>query len=247
MIRAVVIDDEKRSCEFLINLIEKYCDGIQVIGSADDISGGIDTIKRLLPDLVFLDIRLKTGTSFDILEQLDLDDLFIVFTTAYDEYALRAFKFNAVDYLLKPIDLAELKMSIARVQKQIDKHKQFVNQGVRQLLSFNRHDPTITIASDQSIEFLRVFDIIRLESDGGYTTFHMNSGKSVLSSKHLKIYDEMLQEYNFFRSHQSHLVNIKHVIKYDKTEGGSLILSDSSVVPISRRKKDLFLQLKRGS
>ncbi len=244
MIRTVIVDDEQRSRKFLFNLLTRYCKDIEIVGQAEDISGGVRVVRDTLPDLLFLDIQLREGTSFEILNQLADMDFFVIFTTAYDEYAIKAFRFNAIDYLLKPIDLSELKTSVARVRERWKNDRGHQTPALQNLLAFNAHDPSITVTSEDSIDFLRVFEIIRLESSGGYTTFFMKDGRKIMASKHLKIYDDILREYGFFRSHQSHLVNMQFVIRMDKQDA-TLQLKDGSSVPLSRRKKDQFLQLRK--
>jgi two-component system LytT family response regulator len=244
MIRTIIVDDELRSRHTLANLINKYCEGIDIIGEAEDIEGAISSIQEKKPQLLFLDIRLREGTSFEILRRLTPNNYSIIFTTAYDEYAIKAFKFNAMDYLLKPIDLEELKSAVKKAKNHIQSYHRKENIKVNHLLSFNSNDPTLTVTTEQSIEFLRVFDIMRLESEGSYTRIYMNNGEAILASKHLKVFEDILAEYQFFRSHNSHLVNLQKVVRLHKTDGMILELNDGSKVPLSRRKKESFLKMK---
>ncbi|MDX1477871.1 MAG: LytTR family DNA-binding domain-containing protein, partial [Saprospiraceae bacterium] len=215
MIKALVIDDEKKSRESLAKLIETFCTGIKVTGDADGVATGVTKILEEQPDLVFLDIRMRDGTGFDLLQKLPRIDFQLIFVTAYDEFALRAFKFNAVDYLLKPIDVEELEASVERARAKIRSRTHRLTADVlANLTGFNAREPRITIATDDTIEFVLVRDIIRLVSDGGYTEFHTVGGRKLIASRHLKVYDDLLEEYAFIRVHHSHLININHIERF---------------------------------
>ncbi|MBT8252840.1 MAG: response regulator transcription factor, partial [Bacteroidia bacterium] len=210
-IRAIIVDDEMRSRRSLRNLLEKYVQKVTIIGEAENIDNAIPLIDKTKPNLLFLDIQLKHGTSFEILRKIKHKDYFVIFITAFDEYAIKAFKFSAIDYLLKPVSLEELIDAVNKVDRIERPIKEFNSKKINNLLSFNRLDPTITIHTDHSVEFLRIFDILRLQADGSYTTFYLNNTKPILSSKHLKYYESILEDYNFYRIHQSHLINMSHI------------------------------------
>jgi two-component system LytT family response regulator len=244
MLRTIIIDDEDRSRKSLETLLEKYCSGVNVIDTADGVETGKNSIRENDPDLVMLDIRMQDGTGFDLLKSLQKTRFHLIFTTAYDEYAIKAFKFNAIDYLLKPIDVEELEAAIIRVQEKMQKptEQQTADIQIRNLLNFNRKAPKITVSTEHTFEFLSVPDIIRLEADGAYTHFILKGDRKVISSKNLKYYDEMMEEYNFLRIHNSHTVNLRFVLRYLKREGGYVELENGDKIPVSRRRKEVFLQ-----
>lgn len=243
MLRAVIIDDERRSRESLKALIEKYCDGIDVVGLADDVQNGIRTIEEMEPDAVFLDIKLKSGTGFDVIEGLETTDFQVIFTTAYDKFAVKAFKFNALDYLMKPIDVDELVGAVEKAnttRKELDSGQ--LEGLLQNIVRFNLKDPTITISTETSYEFLRVLEIERIDAKGSYSSIKMKSGKQYVTSKILKEYEALLGEYNFLRIHHSHLINLNEVERYIKTGGGYIIMRSGAKIPVSRRRKDAFLK-----
>ncbi len=241
-IRAIIVDDEMRSRSSLRNLLEKYVQQVEILGEADGIEDAIKLIDQFKPNLLFLDIQLKQGTSFEILRKIKHKNYFVIFITAYDEYAIKAFKFSAIDYLLKPISLEELIDAVSKVERLDRPIEKITTQKINNLLSFNRLDPTITIHTDHSVEFVRIFDILRLEADGSYTTLFINNAKPLLTSKHLKYYESILDDYNFYRIHQSHLINKMHIKRFNKSDGGYVELIDGSRLPVSRRKKEDFLK-----
>ena len=245
MLRTVIIDDEEKSRQSLKRWLLKYCSGVGVVGVADGVASGIECIKEHKPDLVMLDIRMQDGTGFDLLKEIGPLTFQLIFTTAYDEYAVKAFKFSAVDYLLKPIDIEELEAAIDRVKTNIKKqeNKYDLQSIVKNLLEFNNTDPRITISTDSTLEILRANNIIRLEADGSYTLFLMSDGRKILSSKSLKYYEELMEEYLFLRVHKSHIVNLSYVMRFLKSDGGSVELRNGDKVPISRRRRDAFMEI----
>ncbi|WP_417363806.1 LytR/AlgR family response regulator transcription factor [Galbibacter sp.] len=243
MITALIIDDEKGSRKSLANLINKYCEDVQLIGKADGVESGITIVKKLRPELIFLDIRMRDGTGFQLLERLNERTFQVVFTTAYDEYAIRAFRFSAIDYLLKPINLEELQ---AAVSKAIINSKSLSQSELKpiidRLLKFNHEDPTITVSTESSVEFIKVSDIVHLEASSSYTTLYMRSGLKVLSSKTLRVFEDLLSDFYFFRCHQSHLVSLPDVVRFLRRDGGQLEMKDGTLIPLSRRRHELFFK-----
>lgn len=249
-IKAVVIDDERRSREALASLLEKYCPAIEIVGFADSVDTGVTTIRVLEPNLVFLDIEMPFGSGFDLLEKIGEYSFEVVFTTAYDQYALRAFKFSAVDYLLKPIDRDELIEAVARVEKRVTQKQGTVtktaNENLEVLLhnmrNTNSHTNKIALPTSDGIVFVQVNEIVRCESERNYTNFYMNNGEKVLITRTLKEFEMMLIDFNFFRVHHSHLVNLAYIKKYVRSDGGYLLMMDDSTVQISRKYKETLLQ-----
>tara|TARA_Y100001933_G_scaffold187753_2_gene186791 strand:+ start:21793 stop:22542 length:750 start_codon:yes stop_codon:yes gene_type:complete len=245
-ITTFIVDDEARSRSALTNLLGKYCKSLKIVGEADNITEAVNKIERLRPNLLFLDIRLKEGTSFEILRQLTYNDYMVVFTTAYDDYAIKAFKFSAIDYLLKPIDVEELISAVNKVERFSHNNSRISNALINQLLTFNLNDPNIAVPMEQSVEFVRIKKILSLKSEGPYTEIYLKDGSKIVSSKHLGHYQQVLNDFGFFRTHHSHLVNLGSVKRYIKQDGGYLELIDGSTVPISRRRKEQFTLLFKG-
>jgi two-component system, LytTR family, response regulator len=245
MLNVVIIEDEAHGQETLKNLLKDYCENIEIAGIAGSVKEGIKAIEAIKPDLIFLDIELHTGTGFEILENVNRYDFEVIFTTAYENYAIKAIKFSAIDYLLKPIDITELREAVDKVRKRreqsLDNHK--LLNFLKNLQGQNDSQKIITLATSEGMEFIPVADIIKLEANGSYTTFYLKQGRSLLVSKNLKEYENLLSEHGFFRVHHSCMINLNQVERYVKSEGGSIILKDGSQADISQKKKEKFLEL----
>jgi len=240
-LKTVIIDDESKARETIIDMLALYCPELEVIGEAHDVLSGIQLIKSKKPELVFLDIKMPDGTGFDLLNRIDNKDFSLIFLTAFDEYAVKAFKFSAIDYLLKPLDPDELITAVDRVKSYRENDKDDLSVLLDNLKSIKKDSKKIVLKTTESIFLINIADIIRCESSGNYTKFYLTNQKPVLVSHTLKEYDDILSEYNFFRTHQSHLVNLNHVVRLDKADGGVLIMSEKQHVPIATRKKDALI------
>jgi two-component system LytT family response regulator len=243
MINAVIIEDEKKSMEVLHALVSANCPDVNIVGSADSVSSGVDLIKKATPKLIFLDIEMADGSGFDLLERVGSNNYDVIFTTASDAHALKAIKFSAIDYLLKPIDGDELKAAVDKLKDRKPSDASLEN--LRFLLQ-NFKQPSqqyskITLPTGNAYEIVNVKDIIRCEADGSYTTFFLESKKKLLVSASLKHYEDLLPEEDFIRVHHHHLINMSHVVRYLKTDGGYAVMSDGTQIEISRRKKEAFL------
>lgn len=243
MLTAVIVEDELHSREALKNLIRDYCPEVTVKGMAPTVEEGIALVDWVKPDLVFLDIALKVGTGFDLLERVSNQTFDVIFTTAYEHYALRAIKFSAIDYLLKPIDLEELQLAISKVTNKQRTHANNlqIDTLLKNLRNQHHHRHTITLATAEGLIFVPVNNIIRLEAMGSYTQFYLNNGKKIMVSKHLKEYEQLLSEADFCRIHQSHVINLNEVTQFVKTDGGYVILKDQTKLKVSSNRKELFL------
>jgi two-component system, LytTR family, response regulator len=244
MIRTIIVDDEKKSREVMQSMILKHCPEITLIGACASVEQSVEMIRKEKPDLVFLDIQLADGTGFDILEQVQDQTFDVVFATAFDQYAIKAIKYSAIDYLLKPIDADELR---AAVKKIVDKKKNDPNvENLKFLLqNFRKPDEEftrITLPTGHAYEIVNVKDIIRCEAAESYTFFFLTGGRKFLVTAGLKHYEDILPSDTFIRVHHSHLVNINHVVRYLKQDGGYAVMSDDSRIEISRRKRDFFLE-----
>lgn len=245
MISAVIIEDEKKSSELLEKLIADNISEIKIIGRADSVKSGIELLEHHKPELVFLDIALPDGSGFDILEKVFNGNQEIIFTTASDKYAIKAIKYSAIDYLLKPIDLEELKEAVKKViqKRSVQPNLENLQLLLQNLKSRDEKYQRITLPTGNAYEIINVADIIRCEADGNYTRFYLAGGKKILVSNSMKHYEELLPPDLFIRVHHSHLINIKHMVRFLKTDGGYAVMSDGAQVEISRRKKESFMQL----
>ncbi len=243
-IKAIIVDDELGARESLSKMIEKNCKQIEIVAKADSMKAAYDTITALNPDLVFLDIEMPNGNAFDLLEKFKQINFNIIFTTAYDHYAIKAIKFSAVDYLLKPIDPEELVTAVERLENKLGQKTELDKQ-FKTLLSNVRPEnklKKVGIPDGDGLVFINLSDIIRCDSDGNYTYFILTSGKKIIASRTLGEYENLFSDESFFRVHRSHLINLEHVKKYIKGEGGYVIMSDNSQVEVSRRNKNDFLE-----
>ena len=243
---ALLIEDEERSRIVLRNLLETYCPEVEVVGSADSVASGIRAVKELQPDILFLDVQITGGTGFDVLEKVDLPGIAVIFTTAYDHYALKAFKFSAIDYLLKPIDIEELKGAVRKVitggRHEEDQYK---IQNLLSNLKSPNEDPVLLVSTQEAVEFIRIRDIIRCEAQGAYTQLFLKDARPVMVSKVIKEFEFLLQDYGFYRVHQSHLINLKEVRKYVKADN-YLLMRDGAQIQLARsRKEDFFNALNK--
>jgi two-component system LytT family response regulator len=249
MITAVLIDDDKHLRTGLKALLERYTNEIHIISEAESVKSGVALLEKIQPQVIFLDIHLSDGTGFDILEQLaktkGKTNAHIVFITAHEQYAVKAFKFSALDFLLKPVDPEELQNTIAKIKEAVGKSNSFEHidlllENIRKKVdNFKR----IALSTNDGIHLFDVSDIIRCEADKNYTFFFLSNGKKILVSKTLKDFETLLAGHNFFRIQQSHLININYVERYDKFDGGSVIMKDGASVPLSQAKKEMFFQL----
>ena len=249
MIRTVVIEDEEHSRKMLLEMLHEHCRQIHVVAEAYSVKTGLAAIAQQMPQLVFLDIELQSETSFEILEKLPEINFELVFTTAFDHYALKAVKFCAIDYLLKPIDLNELRIAVAKAEKRLN--REYLNKNLEALLnnlkSGTQNNHKIALSTLEGLLFVNVSDIIYCESNGPYTKFIFKYGDKIVTSKHLKEYEDLLGAYDFFRIHKSYLVNLQEIQKYIRGEGGHLIMSNGASLSVSKQRKEDFLNIYSGS
>lgn len=241
MIKAIVIDDEQESRNTVVNILNNFCDNIQVVAQAENVKDGIEKIAKENADVIFLDIQMPDGTGFDLLEKLPEINFQVIFVTAYDQYALKAIKYSALDYILKPVNPKHL---IDAVEKLKTPETDFglISKQISTLFRNKNGFERITLPTFEGLRFIILKDIIRCEADNNYTNFYLSSGEKVLVTKTLKEYDENLAGEDFIRVHQSHLVNSKYIDRYIKGDGGTIIMTDGSQVEVSRRRKEEFLK-----
>lgn len=223
-------------------LLEDYFPDVEIAAQADNVEDAVDTIETHRPDLVFLDIEIKGGTGFHVLQKLKNRDFKLIFITAFNEFAIQAFKFSAIDYILKPINEFEFKAGVERAIQEIEK---FENSGSLDLLlnNFrNNTDKKLVLRTSQDLHVVNIGDLVRCVADNAYTTFYLDSGEKIMVSKGIGEYAELLASFGFVRPHQSHLVNLDYIKKLDKTDGGFLILKDKTEIPVSSRQKPLLIE-----
>jgi two-component system LytT family response regulator len=243
MLKAVIVDDEPKSCEALNQILNDFITDVQVVGIVHNVKDAIEAIENYKPDVVFLDIEMHTETGFDLLGQIDKIDFEVVFTTAFQQYALKAIKFCAIDYLLKPIDVNELESAVEKVKKKRSEGNMSKNfeMFLQNLRNTNSGTHQIALSTNEGLIFVHVNEIIYCEADGPYTYFFLKKGDKITVSKNLKEYEDLLSDHNFFRVHKSYLINLGEMKKYIKGDGGYVIMTNNKEVAVSKRKKDAFL------
>lgn len=246
-INAVIIEDEQSNVDILIHFLKTYCPQVTILGNAGAIPSAISLISSTKPDLIFLDVMLEDGTGFDLLDQIRPYIKNLIFITAYDDYALKAFRYSAIDYLLKPIQIDELIEAVKRVET---KENEFPFQGkidalLQQFSAQKSEEETIAISMVDKIEFIHTKDIVFLEADGKYSVFILENGKKLISSKNIGEYEKNLPVNKFCRVHHGYLINTQQISSINKTDGLFCQMKNGAQIPISRRKKEeLFAKLK---
>lgn len=244
-IRAILIDDEEDSREVLKLAIAKYCPEVTLLGAYDSAEEGMAAIRQQEPDLVFLDVQMPRLSGFDLLEQLAPINFEVIFVTAHDQYAIKAIRFSALDYLLKPLDVEELVRAVGKAAGRLERRnsEQQYQSVISNMHYRNKKIERLAVPTFEGIEFFNTSEIVYCQADGNYTRLFLTGGKSQLISRHLKDFENLLTDSGFCRVHHSFLVNLRHVVKYIKGEGGYVILTGDQHVDISRRKKEEFLKL----
>jgi two-component system LytT family response regulator len=249
MIKAVIIDDEMHCRKTLGILLKEYCPDIQVIDQCSDAQTGSEAITKYKPDLVFLDIEMPHVNGFEMLQQFSELSFAVVFTTSYDQYAIKAFRFSALDYLLKPIEPKELIAAVHKVQaqKQLPAAEQF-QMLLKKISNKEEVFPKIPVPTTNGYDFIPVDQVLYCEAQDNYTRFSLKNKQKVIACRMLKDVEEQLSDFPFFvRVHHSYIVNIKEVAKYVRGEGGYVVMSDESVVNVSRSRKEILLKWFRNS
>ena len=245
---ALIVDDEPRGRENLKLLLRDFCPQVNILGAVADLEQAKDHYYRLKPDVLFLDIQIGTRTVFELLRELPGIVSEIIFVTAYDEYALKAFKFMALDYLLKPIDIARLIQAVERAAGRVGSRStgSRYEQLMLNLRTANRGQHKVAFATSEGYELVSVNDILFCKADGSYTHVHFTNGETLLVSRNLKYYEGLLAGYNFYRSHLSYLINLSHVRRVDRTQGGSIVMVNMRELPITKdKRKELEVLIKR--
>ena len=241
--KVLIIDDENRTRDFVKKMIDSFNLDLDVFTDGENVETGIEAINRIQPDILLLDIQMPDGTGFDVLNSIETKNFEVIFITAYQEYAIKAIKFSALDYILKPIDSEELHSSIITAIDSLE----FKREETKFIALENNIQPNnrrkLVLKTQECIYVVDLNEIIRCEADKNYTFFYLNSGKKILVSRTLKDYETILNGYGFFRIQQSHLINLEYLDRYDKQQGGAVIMKDGTSVPPSPAKKDQFFKL----
>lgn len=244
MLNAIIIEDEERSQKVLMNLLKLACPDVSLLGLADSVTSGLRLVKETSPDLVFLDIQLKDESGFSILEQLDRHVPDVIFTTAYDQYAIKAFQFSALDYLMKPIDIEELKRAVEKCKSK--KHIEFSRNQIKALIHnlniSSNEAPLLSVSTSDLIEYVRINQIVRCEAHGAYCQIYLKNGRKIMISKVIKELELLLSDHNFYRIHQTHLINLSEITQYVKNIN-SIKMSDQSSLPLARSRKEGFFKV----
>ena len=240
-IKSVIIDDERIARESLKKLLDKYATDVEVIGYADSAFNGIREIKKCQPDLIFLDIEMSGGSGFEMLDAMDQINFDVIFVTGHAEFAVRAFKYEALDFLLKPVDPDELDRAIEKHRKRVtEKDKLDHRLGLVKALSLM--NSKVPLPHKDGVRFMEVGDVIRLEADGSYVTIYSEKERPQVVSKPLKFYASFLNEEVFLRVHRSHMVNVKYVREFKREGGGYILLSNGETVQVAEKKRDMVLK-----
>lgn len=244
MINTILVDDEIGSIRILQRLLKSYCPNVNLLGTASEVGAAFHLISECKPDLVLLDIEMSKGNAFDLLNRLMPMDFQVIFVTAFDNYAIKAIKYSAVDYLLKPVGVDDLCSAIARVKEKpganelAEQMKILLNNvGFLQASQQKMAIPTIT-----GLTFVPLQNVLRLEAKGSYTKIFLTTSETILATRTIKEYEEVLPESLFFRIHHTHIINLSHVEKYEKGRGGMVLMEDGSAIEVAVRRREEFMR-----
>jgi len=244
MLNAIIVDDEPHCCKTLESLLKRYCPEVSIIATCANGVDALQAIRRLNPDLVFLDVEMPKMNGFEMLEQLHEINFHLIFVTSYDAYALKAIRFSAIDYLLKPLDREELQTAVQKVVKRMQVP---LPEQLKIILEKIQHPASasnkIALPTMEGLQMIAIESIISGEADDNYTTLHLKDNKKIVVSSTLKIIEELLEDHSFIRIHRSYLVNLKEIEKYMKADGGYVVMSDGSQIYVSRNKKEELIKM----
>lgn len=240
--RIVLVDDDSSVRENLKTLLSIYAKDCEVIAEADGVKSGVQCLKEHKPDVLLLDVEMQDGSGFDLLSIYGKLDFKLIFVTGHNAYAIKAFKYSAIDYILKPVDPEELQSALDKARSTSNLEEQSLS--VENLVDNKEkpdQDKKIVLKDTEAVYLISLKDIIRCESEANYTKFYLTDGRKLTISKTLKEYDQLFENQSFFRAHQSHLINLLHFDRYEKKEGGTAHLKDGSIIPVAVRKKEALM------
>jgi len=243
-LRAIIVEDEENNRETLKNMLNEFCMDVTIVGEAESVEAAVAVISKEKPDVIFLDIEIKSGTGFDVLNLTSNLNFEVIFTTAFDQFAIKAMKFSSLDYLLKPIDLEELQNAIEKARSR--KNQALYKKQLETLMLNLKHEKPklnkICLSTSDGLDFIEVDTILYCKANGSYTTFVIDNKKDILVSRHLKEYVSLFNDHDFMRVHNSFLVNLKNIDKFVRNDGGYVLMKNGDRVNISRSKKDEFVE-----
>lgn len=243
MIKAIIVDDDPLSRELVSKVIVSYCPHVSISAQAENVKSGVSAINEHDPDLVLLDIKMPGGSGFDLIKHFEKPDFKVIFISGYMEYAIKGYHFNAVGFIMKPINEEELALAVNKAYDMIHFEEKLKFKALAEnLKSLNKMDKLI-LRTSEHVHLINTSDIIRIMSDGNYSTFFLNDGRKIVVSKVMKEYEELLIDKGFHRIHKSHMININQLSFFDKTDGGDVVMSDGSKVPVASRKREVLLNL----
>lgn len=242
--KTIIVDDRNSIREFIRELLKKEEEHINIIDEAANVSEAIEKINAAKPDLILLDIQMPDGTGFDVLEGINYDTFKVIFITSYEEFAIKAFKYSALDYVVKPIEPEAFYHAIEKAKKAVQvSDQQLKIKNLIQNLTGDRKSKKLVLNTQETVHIVDSDDIVRCASDGSYTEVFTTDGKKILLSKKIKEFEELLADLSFFRVHRSHLINLNHVDRFEKRDGGYIVMKDQAMVSLSQNKKDEFFHL----
>lgn len=243
--KALVIDNEDFIRKGLVNNLRKFDILVSQVEEANGVEAGLAAIKKHTPDIVFLDVEMDDGTGFDLIKKIGPFDFQLVFITAFDKYAVNAFKLSAIDFLLKPIDIDDLENTLKKASESIKTKDIYSQLEILQnsMLELKSGNPKIVLKDNKSMYFVKINDIFNCEAEGSYTTFNLADNSKIVISKPLREYEALLEPFGFIRTHNSHLVNSQKIARLDKADGGMIILENGANIPVSQRKWDEVLRV----
>jgi two-component system, LytTR family, response regulator len=243
-LRTIIIDDEPHVRKTLARMVEEECSNVKLLKSADGVKSGLKAIDEQNPDLVLLDIQMDDGTGFDLLKKAEPINFKVIFITAFDQYAIQAFKFSAIDYLLKPVDPEDLVRAVNRAEQMVQEDFSIQLKVLDENLNTQgSKGKKIILRTSETVHLVKVSDISYCESDISYTSFYFADGQKILVSRTLREFEDMLKEFGFFRVHKSFLVNLFTISKFEKADGGYLVMENKDRVPVASRKRDQLLEM----
>ena len=241
--KVLIIDDESRTRSLLSNMLSRMDFNLSIFKDGESVESGIQAIEKENPDIVLLDIQLQDGTGFDVLDRIGERDFQVIFVTAHEEFALRAIKSSALDYILKPVDQSELKKAVERAIESFEKGKGQSEKYDTLLNNLKSDQKKIVLRTVESLFIIDIDSIMRCQSENNYTTFYLDDQRKIVTSRTMKEYEEALSYPYFMRCHRSHMINLNFVDRFDKNDGGKIVMKDSAEVPLSRTFRDKFFEL----
>ena len=243
MINVVVIEGERNTMELIVRTVETYSPNVSIVAQANDMKSGISAINEFEPDLVLLDIKLKDGSGFELIDHFTPPDFKTIFFSSYTDYAIKAIKYNAIDYLLKPLKEEGLAQAIKKADDIIRYEEKLQAKALGESIKNLNNDHRLVLKTGDQVHLVSVNDIIHIEADGNYSTFYLTGDRKILVSKSTREFEELLFEQGFHRIHKSHIVNINKMSYFDKVDGGILVMCNGDQVPVASRKKDMLMEL----